>query len=86
MSTPLGMRGWTAVMTAVLVIAVVVPALNLLVPPESVLHLDDFYVTLTGKIICLLLYILINDQGLQWRRIFKICCSHVIKEASSLPP
>ncbi|MFN7644052.1 MAG: urea ABC transporter permease subunit UrtC [Burkholderiales bacterium] len=52
MSTPLGMRGWTAVMTAVLVIAVVVPALNLLVPPESVLHLDDFYVTLTGKIIC----------------------------------
>ena len=52
MSTPLGMRGWTAVLTAVLVIAVVVPALNLLVPPESVLHLDDFYVTLTGKIIC----------------------------------
>ena len=52
MSTPLGMRGWTAVLAAVLVIAVVVPVLNLLVPPDSLLHLDDFYVTLTGKIIC----------------------------------
>jgi urea transport system permease protein len=48
----LGVRGWTGVLVAVIVIAVVVPALNLLVPEGSVLHLSDFYVSLAGKILC----------------------------------
>ena len=48
----LGVRGWTAVLVAVLVIAVLVPLLNLAVPSDSVFHLDDFYVGLAGKILC----------------------------------
>jgi urea transport system permease protein len=49
---PLGVRGWTAVLVSVLLIAVVVPLLNLVVPADSPLHLDDFYVSLAGKILC----------------------------------
>ena len=48
----LSARGWTAAMVAVLVITVLVPVLNLAVPPGSAFHLSDFYVTLTGKILC----------------------------------
>ena len=48
----LGVRGWTAVLVAVNVIAVLVPLLNLAVPADSVFHLDDFYVGLAGKILC----------------------------------
>ena len=48
----LGTRGWTAVLIAVIVIAVLVPLLNLAVPDDSVFHLDDFYVGLAGKILC----------------------------------
>ena len=50
--TALGPKGWTGVLAAVIVIAVLVPMLNLLVPAGSVLHLDDFYVSLMGKILC----------------------------------
>ena len=49
---PLGARFWTAVLLAVIVIAVVVPLLNLAVPEDSVFHLGDFYVSLFGKILC----------------------------------
>ena len=52
MSHALGFRGWTGVLAAVVVIAVVVPVLNLAVPATSVFHLDDFYVSLAGKILC----------------------------------
>ena len=48
----LGVRGWTAVLVCVLVIAVLVPLLNLVVPAGSVFHLGDFYVGLAGKILC----------------------------------
>ena len=48
----LSAQGWTAVMAAVLVNTVLVPVLNLAVPPGSAFHLSDFYVTLTGKILC----------------------------------
>ena len=51
-ATTLGVRGWTAVLAAVLVIAVLVPLLNLAVPQGSVFHLGDFYVSLFGKILC----------------------------------
>jgi urea transport system permease protein len=48
----LGPKGWSAVLAAVLVIAVLVPLLNLVVPDGHALHLSDYAVTLTGKIIC----------------------------------
>ena len=52
MKTQLGVRGWTGVLLAIVVFAAVVPALNLLVPASSALHLGDFYVSLLGKILC----------------------------------
>ena len=52
MKTMLGVRGWTGVLVATIVIAVAVPLLNLVVPATSALHLDDFYVSLLGKILC----------------------------------
>ncbi|MDO9075136.1 MAG: urea ABC transporter permease subunit UrtC [Rubrivivax sp.] len=45
-------KGWTAVLAAVIAIAVLVPVLNLMVPAGSVFHLSDFTVTLLGKILC----------------------------------
>ncbi len=45
-------KGWTAVLAAVIAIAVMVPVLNLMVPAGSVFHLSDFSVTLLGKILC----------------------------------
>ena len=51
-ATTLGVRGWTAVLAAVLVIALLVPLLNLALPEGSVFHLGDFYVSLFGKILC----------------------------------
>jgi urea transport system permease protein len=50
--TGLGARGWGAVLAAVLLVAVAMPALNLLVPEGSPLHLSDFMVGLLGKILC----------------------------------
>ncbi|MEO8299996.1 MAG: urea ABC transporter permease subunit UrtC [Burkholderiales bacterium] len=48
----LGPKGWSGVLIATLVIAVLAPVLNLLVPAGSALHLSDFYVALLGKIMC----------------------------------
>jgi urea transport system permease protein len=48
----LGPKGWTAVMAALLTMVILVPALNLSVPPTSAFHLADFYVSLLGKILC----------------------------------
>jgi len=48
----LGPRGWLAVGLALVVIAVVVPVLNLVVPDGHPLHLSGYAVTLTGKIGC----------------------------------
>ena len=50
--TKLGPRGWTGVLVATIVIAGLVPLLNLAVPAGSALHLSDFYVSLLGKILC----------------------------------
>jgi urea transport system permease protein len=54
MSAPsiLSPKGWTAVLAAVMVIAVGVPVLNLMVPADSAFHLAEFYVSLLGKILC----------------------------------
>jgi urea transport system permease protein len=45
-------RGWTALAAVLLVVAVVVPVLNLAVPRDSLFHLPDYYVGLVGKIMC----------------------------------
>jgi urea transport system permease protein len=39
-------------MVALLVVCAVAPALNLLVPADSVFHLSDYLVGLLGKIMC----------------------------------
>jgi len=51
-TTALGIKGWTAVLVATLMVAVLIPLLNLALPPGSALHLGDFYVSLVGKILC----------------------------------
>ena len=43
---------WTGVVLALLVVAVVVPILNLVVPADSALHLSDYAVQLVAKIMC----------------------------------
>ena len=48
----LGPRGWICVLVAVIVIAVLIPLLNMALPATSALHLSDYYVSLAGKIMC----------------------------------
>jgi urea transport system permease protein len=48
----LSLRAWAGVLAALVFMAVVVPVLNLMVPPGSFFHLSDFYVSLLGKILC----------------------------------
>ncbi|MEO7851418.1 MAG: urea ABC transporter permease subunit UrtC [Rubrivivax sp.] len=48
----LGAKGWAALIAVTLSIVVLVPVLNLMVPPGSALHLSDYYVGLMGKILC----------------------------------
>jgi urea transport system permease protein len=45
-------QGWAGLGCAVAVIAVLVPLLNLVVPETSVFHLSDYFVALSGKILC----------------------------------
>jgi urea transport system permease protein len=51
-ATLLTRQGWTAVATAVLILAVLVPIFNLAIPKDSLFHLSDYYVGLAGKIMC----------------------------------
>jgi urea transport system permease protein len=48
----LSAKGKLGVVIAMVVVAILVPILNLVVPSGSVFHLSDFYVTLIGKIMC----------------------------------
>jgi urea transport system permease protein len=48
----LGKRGWTAIVIATFLVAIIVPILNLLVPLGNPLHLSDYSVALIGKIMC----------------------------------
>ena len=48
----LGVRGWLAVIASLAVVTVLVPVLNLVAPEGSALHLSDYAVQLTGKILC----------------------------------
>ncbi|HEY4081328.1 MAG TPA: urea ABC transporter permease subunit UrtC [Burkholderiaceae bacterium] len=45
-------RAWLAVLAAVLLVAVLVPLLNMAVPEGSALHLSDYAVGLIAKIMC----------------------------------
>ena len=45
-------RGWAGIGAALIIILVVAPVLNLVVPAGSPLHLSDYAVTLIGKIMC----------------------------------
>ena len=44
--------GWSAYIAALLVVCALAPALNLLVPHDSVFYLSDYAVALIGKIMC----------------------------------
>lgn len=56
--------GWAAWLAAFIVLCALVPALNLLVPAGSALHLSDFAVALTAKIMCYAICAL--AMGLIW--------------------
>ncbi len=56
-----GKKGWTGFGIALGVIIVLFPVLNLVVPVDSPLHLSDYAVTLTGKILCYALVALAMD-------------------------
>ena len=47
-----GAHGWVGVTLALVIVAVVVPVSNLLVPADSVFHLSEYAVQLIGKIMC----------------------------------
>ena len=48
----LSRAGWAVFLFALLVVGVLAPVLNLLVPEGHVLHLSDYAVGLIGKIMC----------------------------------
>lgn len=53
MNTPLlSRKSWSAFFVALIIIGVVAPMLNLLVPVGSFFHMSDFAVLLIGKIMC----------------------------------
>src|SRR2546429_8671590 len=52
---------WIAIGVAAIVLFVVFPVCNLIVPPNSALHISDFTVTLLGKIMCYAIVALAMD-------------------------
>ena len=48
----LSRAGWSAFVVALLAVCALAPLLNLVVPQGSVLHMSDYAVALTGKIMC----------------------------------
>jgi urea transport system permease protein len=56
-----GLRGWAAVLGFGLLVMVAVPALNAVVPPQSLLHLPDFTIPLLGKFLCYAIVALAMD-------------------------
>ena len=45
-------KGWSAFIAALILVCAVAPALNLLVPKDSLFHMSDYAVALVGKIMC----------------------------------
>ncbi len=56
-----GPRGWTALAVFALVLFVVFPVLNLVVPADSAFHLSAYWITLIGKIMCYAMVALAMD-------------------------
>ncbi len=54
-------RGWAAFALVAVVLLVLVPAQNLLLPADHPLHLSDHFVTLAGKIMCYAIVALAMD-------------------------
>src|SRR5829696_7587177 len=54
-------RAWAFIGIAALILFVIVPVGNLLVPAGSVFHVSDYTVTLTGKIMCYAIVALAMD-------------------------
>src|SRR5437660_4924852 len=52
---------WIAIGVAAIVLFVVFPVCNLIVPPNSALHISDYWVTLIGKIMCYAIVALAMD-------------------------
>ena len=50
--TPFALAHWSAIVAALVVIGVLVPVLNLVVPAGNVFHLSDYAVQLVAKIMC----------------------------------
>src|SRR3954471_6209247 len=56
-----GAKGWAAIFAFVLVVLVVFPLLNLMVPKDSAFYLSDYFVALAGKIMCYAMVALAMD-------------------------
>jgi len=56
-----GRRGWLCVTAFAAAVFVIIPALRLLAPPDSPVHLSDYYVLLFGKIMCYAMMALAMD-------------------------
>ena len=56
-----GPRGWSAILLALIVVAVVVPLLNVFVDPSSAFHVPNYTVTLLGQIMCYAIVALAMD-------------------------
>src|SRR5471030_3041431 len=56
-----GAKGWAAIGAFMLVVLVVFPVFNLVVPKDSAFHLSDYFVALAGKIMCYAMVALAMD-------------------------
>jgi urea transport system permease protein len=56
-----GARGWVCVGAAAIVLFLIFPLLNLVVPKDSVFHVSDYFVGLMGKIMCYAIVALAMD-------------------------
>src|SRR3954470_22779045 len=61
MSGLYGPRAWAAIATAMVVVFVIFPLLNLVVPKTSAFYLSDYFVTLLAKIMCYAMVALAMD-------------------------
>jgi len=61
MSCLYGPRAWAAIAAAMVVVFVIFPLLNLVVPKTSAFYLSDYFVALLGKIMCYALVALAMD-------------------------
>ena len=78
----LGPRGWAGVIAALTVICVLFPVLNLAVPQDSVFHVSDYAVQLTGKILCYAICALaMGRKSYRWQRLWIVAgtfCGSVV--------